>query len=95
MWVLNVSVKFILKRPTILMPWLYSQRTVFKPVQYGALTQLFAGTSTSITADKNGSYLVPLAEFTNKLPHVKGNDAELQKQVWKWNDDAMKAKNAD
>ncbi|TAQ90807.1 hypothetical protein B7494_g888 [Chlorociboria aeruginascens] len=35
-------------------------RTVFKPVQFGALTQLFAGTG-SVEAYQNGSYLVPLA----------------------------------
>jgi hypothetical protein len=34
---------------------------LFKPVQFGALTQLYAGTSAVIDASKNGSYLIPLA----------------------------------
>ena len=37
------------------------QRVLFKPVQYGALTQLFVGTAPDIDASKNGSYLIPLA----------------------------------
>jgi retinol dehydrogenase-12 len=64
-------------------------------VKYGALTQLYAGTSPDITADKNGAYLVPLAQFTNNLPHAKAKDEELQKKVWEWNEAAMKKAGAD
>ncbi|EGO03075.1 hypothetical protein SERLA73DRAFT_176596 [Serpula lacrymans var. lacrymans S7.3] len=64
-------------------------RVVFKPVEYGALTQIFAGTSPTITADKNGSYLVPLAQFTNSLPHPRANDDALGKKVWDWCEKAM------
>ncbi|KAF8581953.1 NAD(P)-binding protein [Ramaria rubella] len=70
-------------------------RTVFKPVGYGTLTQLYAGTSPTITADKSGGYLVPLAQFTDKLPHAKANDEELRKEVWKWNEEAMKKAQVD
>ena len=73
----------------------FLQRIVYKPVAYGALTQLYAGTSPNITADKSGSYLVPLAKFTNKLPHEKGNDEELQERVWEWNMQAMQKAKAD
>jgi len=65
------------------------KRVVYKPVQYGALTQLFAGTSPSITEAKSGSYLVPLAKFTDKLPHPQGYDDEMAKKVWDWNMEAM------
>ena len=57
------------------------QQAVYKPVTYRALTQIYAGTSLDITADKSGSYLVPLAKFTDKLPHDKANDEELQEKV--------------
>lgn len=59
------------------------------------MTQLYAGTSPDITADKNGSYLVPLAQFTRKLPHAKADDEALQKKVWEWNEEAMKKAGAD
>ncbi|EGN97951.1 hypothetical protein SERLA73DRAFT_160948 [Serpula lacrymans var. lacrymans S7.3] len=64
-------------------------RIVFKPVEYGALTQLYAGTSPTITADKSGMFLVPLAQFTDNLPHPKANDDALRKKVWDWCEEAM------
>jgi len=67
----------------------------FKPVQYGALTQLFAGTSPSIDASKNGAYLVPIAKFENKLPHAQASDDEFGKRVWSWNIEAMRKAGAD
>ncbi|KAJ5860393.1 uncharacterized protein N7529_007703 [Penicillium soppii] len=36
-------------------------RIVFKPVAYGALTQLYAGTALTIDGVENGAYMVPLA----------------------------------
>jgi hypothetical protein len=43
------------------------QKIVFKPVEHGALTQLFAGTSPTLTAKENGAYLVPLAYVSTLL----------------------------
>ncbi|KAJ3718952.1 NAD(P)-binding protein [Lentinula raphanica] len=65
-------------------------RVVFKPVQYGALTQLYAGTTYSIDPSKNGSYLIPLAKFEDKLPHSQCYDDEFGEKVWDWNIEAMK-----
>ncbi|EIN09900.1 NAD(P)-binding protein [Punctularia strigosozonata HHB-11173 SS5] len=70
-------------------------RTVFKPVEYGALTQLFAGTSPTLTAAQSGSYLVPLAKIEPKLPHALAGDDALAKKVWDWNIEAMKKAGAD
>ncbi|KAK7460599.1 short-chain alcohol dehydrogenase [Stygiomarasmius scandens] len=70
-------------------------RVVFKPVQYGTLTQLFVGTSPSVDASKNGSFLVPLAKFESKLPHPQCSDDEFGKKVWEWNMQAMNKAGAD
>ncbi|KAH8805496.1 NAD(P)-binding protein [Xylogone sp. PMI_703] len=70
-------------------------RVVFKPVQYGTLTQLYAGTIPDISADKNGSYLVPLAKFENKLPHSQCYDDAFGERVWGWNMEAMRKAGAD
>ncbi|KAF7969950.1 hypothetical protein HWV62_25490 [Athelia sp. TMB] len=64
-------------------------RVLFKPVQYGALTQLFAGTAPDIDASKNGSYLIPLAKFESKMPHAQCEDDAFGEKVWEWNMTAM------
>jgi NAD(P)-dependent dehydrogenase (short-subunit alcohol dehydrogenase family) len=63
---------------------------LFKPVQFGALTQLYAGTSPVIDASKNGSYLVPLAKIESKMPHTLASDDAFGEKVWDWNLNAMK-----
>ncbi|KAI1348741.1 NAD(P)-binding protein [Xylaria sp. FL0043] len=70
-------------------------RVVYKPVQYGALTQLFAGTTPNIGKTSNGSYLVPLAKFESRLPHPQCYDDDFGTKVWEWNMSAMKAAGAD
>ncbi|KAF8572894.1 hypothetical protein K439DRAFT_1377110, partial [Ramaria rubella] len=70
-------------------------KTAFaKPVEYGALTILYAGTSPEVTAAQSGGYLVPIAKFSDKLPHPKASDAKLQTQVWEWLEKAMEAAGA-
>ncbi|KAI1124921.1 NAD(P)-binding protein [Nemania abortiva] len=76
------------------MMWILN-RVVYKPVQYGALTQLFAGTTLSLSGEHNGSYLVPLAKFETQLPHPQCHDDDFGTRVWEWNMTAMKAAGAD
>ncbi|KAI0184914.1 NAD(P)-binding protein [Xylaria flabelliformis] len=66
-------------------------RVVYRPVQHGALTQLFSGTAPSLTESNNGSYLVPLAKFETRLPHPQCYDDDFGSKVWEWNMEAMKA----
>ncbi|KIW12706.1 hypothetical protein PV08_09984 [Exophiala spinifera] len=73
--------------------WLLN-RVVFKPVEYGALTPLFAGTA-SIPMSKTGSYLIPLAKFETNLPHKQCYDDKFGTRVWEWNMTAMKKAGAD
>ncbi|KAI0102584.1 NAD(P)-binding protein [Nemania sp. FL0031] len=70
-------------------------RVVYKPVQYGALTQLFAGTTPNLSAEYNGSYLVPLAKFETRLPHPQCYDDGAGAKVWEWSLTAMKSAGAD
>ncbi|KAI0413574.1 NAD(P)-binding protein [Xylaria grammica] len=70
-------------------------RVVFKPVQYGALTQLFAGTASQLGEKHSGSYLVPLAKLETRLPHLQCYDDDVGAKVWEWNVAAMKAAGAD
>ncbi|KAH7878932.1 uncharacterized protein C8R40DRAFT_1158869 [Lentinula edodes] len=60
---------------------------VFKP--------LYAGTAATIDSSHNGSFLVPLAKFEDKLPHTQCYDDEFGKRVWDWNVEAMKKAGAD
>ncbi|KAI1746658.1 NAD(P)-binding protein [Xylaria castorea] len=74
--------------------WILNQ-VVYKPVQYGALTQLYAGTAPGLTEGSNGSYLVPLAKFETRLPHPQCYDDYFGAKIWDWNMAAMKAAGAD
>ncbi|KAJ5594877.1 uncharacterized protein N7459_001085 [Penicillium hispanicum] len=65
-------------------------RIVFKPVSYGALTQLYAGTAPSLTGKENGSYMVPLAKIGSKLPHPQCSDDAFGDQLWEWCKNEMK-----
>ncbi|CAK5269905.1 unnamed protein product [Mycena citricolor] len=51
------------------------------PASYGALTQLWAGTSEE-GATMNGKYLIPWAKY-GKIPKG-GNDLAAQKALWEW-----------
>ncbi|KAG5719733.1 hypothetical protein E4T56_gene18524 [Termitomyces sp. T112] len=51
------------------------------PATYGALTQLYAGT-TAAGARLNGKYLIPWARVGKALPATQ--DPELGKQLWEW-----------
>jgi len=64
-------------------------RIALQPVQHGALTQLYAGTSPAIDASKNGSYIIPLAKIEDKLPHMQASDDVFGERVWDWNLHAM------
>ncbi|KAG6890599.1 hypothetical protein C0995_006575 [Termitomyces sp. Mi166 len=51
------------------------------PTAYGALTQLYAGT-TAAGAELNGKYLIPWARVGKALPATQ--DSELGKRLWEW-----------
>ncbi|KAK1224642.1 short-chain alcohol dehydrogenase [Marasmius sp. AFHP31] len=70
-------------------------RTMFKTVQYGALTPLYAGTSPTIDATQNGKFLMPVAKFEDRLPHPQAGDDEFGATLWEWNMTAMKRAGAD
>ena len=121
MWILNVSCPGRREDGTCcaglcmgstssnLTPFL--QRTVFKAVEYGALTPLFAGTG-SISMGRNGSFLIPLAsvqgithlcaatdclsrKFESKPPHPQCSDDEFGEKIWEWNMAAMRKSGTD
>ncbi|KAI1291050.1 NAD(P)-binding protein [Xylaria venustula] len=83
----NLTRELGIPRPIM---WILN-RVVYKPVEYGALTQLFAGTTPALGEEFNGSYLVPLAKFETRLPHPQCYDDEFGTKVWEWNMRAMKA----
>ncbi|KAJ4479631.1 NAD(P)-binding protein [Lentinula edodes] len=87
----NLTRELGIPRPIM---WILNH-VVFKSVQYGALTQLYAGTAATIGSSHNGSFLVPLAKFEDKLPHTQCYDDEFGKRVWDWNVEAMKKAGAD
>ncbi|KAJ8133154.1 hypothetical protein O1611_g473 [Lasiodiplodia mahajangana] len=87
----NLTRELGIPRPVM---WILN-RIVYKPVQYGALTQLFAGTTPELPGEYNGSYLVPLAKFEKRLPHPQCYDDDFGTKVWEWNLAAMKSVDAD
>ncbi|KAG6854132.1 hypothetical protein C0991_010296 [Blastosporella zonata] len=54
---------------------------ILHPAPYGALTQLYAGTSAA-GAEFNGKYLIPWARVGEAVPATQ--DPELAKQLWEW-----------
>ncbi|KAF9559167.1 NAD(P)-binding protein [Agrocybe pediades] len=54
---------------------------VLYPTPYGALTQLYAGTSRE-GADLNGEYLIPWARIGHANPAAE--DRKLGEELWKW-----------
>ncbi|KAG2137894.1 uncharacterized protein EDB93DRAFT_1339186 [Suillus bovinus] len=60
---------------------------VFHDVSYGALTQLYAGT-TAEGAHLNGKYLVPWARVG--YTHPEGQDPQQASELWKWLEEQIK-----
>ncbi|OKL57598.1 hypothetical protein UA08_06952 [Talaromyces atroroseus] len=77
-----------LKIPKLVM-WILN-RVVFKPVQHGALTQLYAGTCPTLSENENGSYLEPVAKIQPNLPHPQCSDDTFAERIWQWNTEAMR-----
>ncbi|KAJ7654397.1 hypothetical protein DFH06DRAFT_1202270 [Mycena polygramma] len=64
------------------------ERTVLHDVSYGALTQLYAGTTVE-GAQLNGKYLIPWARIGK--PHPDSQNPELGKELWDWMEEQLKA----
>ncbi|EPQ57453.1 NAD P-binding protein [Gloeophyllum trabeum ATCC 11539] len=60
---------------------------VLYPVHYGAITQLYAGTSPQ-TVDANGKFFVPWAREAK--PNPVALDSELGERLWKWCEEQVK-----
>jgi len=54
---------------------------ILRPVSFGALTQLWAGTSPE-GLELNGKYLVPWARIG--VPNPITEDPKLAEELWKW-----------
>lgn len=57
------------------------------PASFGALTQLYAGTSPA-AADLNGSYLIPWARVGETQPDAR--DPKAAEELWKWCEEQVK-----
>ncbi|KAG2065335.1 NAD(P)-binding protein [Suillus decipiens] len=60
---------------------------IFHDVSFGALTQLYAGT-TAEGAKLNGKYLVPWARIGNT--HPEGQDPQQASELWNWLEEQVK-----
>ncbi|KAL0564908.1 short-chain alcohol dehydrogenase, partial [Marasmius crinis-equi] len=80
-----IQTEFMVKQgiPKIVL-WLLDG-LLFKSVEYGALTPLYAGTSQDIEGMKNGKFLMPVAKFEDRLPHPQAGDDEFGAKLWEWN----------
>ncbi|KZT26842.1 NAD(P)-binding protein [Neolentinus lepideus HHB14362 ss-1] len=67
--------------------WGLVSKLLLYPVNYGAITQLYAGTSPQ-TVDANGKFFVPWAREAQ--PNPKALDPELGERLWKWCEDQVK-----
>ncbi|KAJ7782022.1 hypothetical protein DFH07DRAFT_792336 [Mycena maculata] len=63
------------------------ERTVLHDVSYGALTQLYAGTTVQ-GAELNGKYLIPWARLGK--PHPGTQDSKLGSELWDWMEEQVK-----
>ncbi|KAJ7155343.1 hypothetical protein C8R43DRAFT_1087472 [Mycena crocata] len=63
------------------------EKTILHHVSYGALTQLYAGTSVE-GAHLNGKYLIPWARIGK--PHPDSQDPKLGSQLWDWMEEQVK-----
>ncbi|KAJ6591511.1 hypothetical protein DFH09DRAFT_1137201 [Mycena vulgaris] len=63
------------------------EKTVLHDVSYGALTQLYAGTSVD-GAQLNGKYLIPWARVGK--PHPDSQDPKLGTELWDWMEEQVK-----
>ncbi|EIN09012.1 NAD(P)-binding protein [Punctularia strigosozonata HHB-11173 SS5] len=62
-------------------------KAVLHPLPFGAITQLFAGTSPE-AASFNGRYLRPWARVGE--PHKQSKNVEEQEKLWQWCEDEVK-----
>lgn len=62
--------------------WFVSNFILY-PIQFGPLTQLWAGTSKDIKQSDSGRYGMPWTRF-GKFQHAKAYDVKLQDAVWEW-----------
>ncbi|KAI0058525.1 NAD(P)-binding protein [Artomyces pyxidatus] len=71
------------------LPWFQLQLTklLTRPVHFGALTQLYAGTSPE-GADFNGKFLIPWARLGEPNPATK--DPKVGEKLWAYLEDAVK-----
>ncbi|KAG1810396.1 uncharacterized protein HD556DRAFT_1281551 [Suillus plorans] len=60
---------------------------LFHDVSFGALTQLYAGT-TAEGANLNGKYLIPWARIGNT--HPEGQDPQQASELWNWLEEQVK-----
>ncbi|KAG1813380.1 hypothetical protein EV424DRAFT_1416742 [Suillus variegatus] len=60
---------------------------LFHDVSFGALTQLYAGT-TAEGANLNGKYLIPWARIRNT--HLEGQDPQQASELWNWLEEQVK-----
>ncbi|KAJ7504325.1 hypothetical protein B0H11DRAFT_2349868, partial [Mycena galericulata] len=63
------------------------EKTVLHDVSYGALTQLYAGTTVQ-GAELNGKYLIPWARIGK--PHPGTQDPRLGSELWNWMEEQVK-----
>ncbi|KAJ7823018.1 hypothetical protein B0H13DRAFT_2215759 [Mycena leptocephala] len=63
------------------------EKTVLHDVSYGALTQLYAGTTVE-GAQLNGKYLIPWARIGK--PHPGSQDPKLGSELWDWMEEQIK-----
>ncbi|KAJ7446754.1 hypothetical protein FB451DRAFT_1291408 [Mycena latifolia] len=63
------------------------EKTVLHDVSYGALTQLYAGTSVE-GAQMNGKYLIPWARVGK--PHPDSQDPKLGSELWDWMEEQVR-----
>ncbi|KAJ7116048.1 hypothetical protein C8R44DRAFT_675607 [Mycena epipterygia] len=65
----------------------FLEQTVLHDVSYGALTQLYAGTTVQ-GAQLNGKYLIPWARLGK--PHPASQEPKLGTELWEWLEEQVK-----
>ncbi|TFK54331.1 NAD(P)-binding protein [Heliocybe sulcata] len=75
------------KTPGVLPYFILVQNMILYPVHYGAITQLYAGTSPQ-TLDSNGKFFVPWAREAQ--PNAKALDSDLGQRLWSWCEEQVK-----
>jgi retinol dehydrogenase 12 len=79
---------YVLFLPLLLSPLTYlDQNLILYPAPYGALTQLWAGTSPE-TKDYNGKFFKPWARIGDA--GAPANDPETAAKLWQWIEEQRK-----